>query len=772
MSSVFQRILAHPKMVLLLLFVLTALAVSQMRHLYIETDLDAMLPKQSDAYINTKVLEERFGSTDMVIIGLMNNSPSGIYNAATLNLVQELTDWLSTEPLFRTLALNDLLSLATIKDIQGSEDGMSVLPFLNDFLDIDANNSEAVTQAIEHLKTRMHDFGIYEDVIASADGHGTLFIVRPQPNARHTYAAIYDLLQTKVTSLEAEHPEVQFFIAGRPVIEGVFGQYMPQEMKRMQPLVMGVLILLLFLSFRTPRGVGLPMLVVLMAEIWTLGTMAALKAPMYTITTMLPILILAIGIADAVHFLSRERLLAHYQAYAHRKERITEVMHELWKPMLLTSVTTGAGFLSMMASELPPIRDFGLFATLGIAYALLITMLLLPSALILLPEKSSHAERKPLFSGYVQWLGNTVLNYPKRITILFALLIMVAFIGVVKLQVNASLVEQFKPGDPLRAADTFLNAHFSGTTTLDIMIDTGRENGLLEPVFLQHLAQLQQQLEQQPMVGDTASIAEFLSTMNQALHNDDPAWRKVPDNSELAAQYLLLYSFSGAPDDFETFITGDYQQAHLRINLKTDATNTVQAIIANIDTALQNYFPAEQGFKVAWAGTGFTVSRLADMIINGQIASLIVSVIAIFLLCWWIFGRVSMAGIAMIPVALAVTVNYGMMGNFGIPLDIATALTGAMAMGIGVDFAIHYLHRYHELKASGKDYPSCVRETNSTVGHAILFNSFVVVGGFLVLLSAALYPQMKLGALIAATMVICYLATCYLFPVLLRLQKH
>jgi len=556
------------------------------------------------------------------------------------------------------------------------------------------------------------------------------------------------------------------------VIEGVFGAYMPAEMKRMQPLIMGLLLLLLYLSFRTPRGMLLPMAVVLMAEVWTLGTMAALGAPIYTITTMLPILILAIGIADAVHFLSRERLLAHYQAYSHRKERLVEVMHELWKPMLMTSITTGAGFLSMLASDLPPIRDFGMFTAIGVVYALLITMLLLPVALMLLPEKEKHAERKPLFSAYVEWLGTAVLAYPKRIMAFFAILLLLSVVGLMRLDVNASLVDQFKPGDPLRQADKMLNQHFSGTTSLDVMIDTGRENGLLEPIFLQHLVDLQMEIEMDPMVGDSSSIAEFLRTMNQALHADDPAWNRVPESSDMAAQYLLLYSFSGAPDDFETFITGDYRQAHVRINMKTDETKVVAALLERLKDKTENWFPEDQGYKVEWAGTGFTVYRLSQMIIEGQIASLAVSILVIFLLCWWMFKRLLIATIAMIPVTLAVTVNYGMMGHFGIPLDIATALTGAMALGIGVDFAIHYLHRFHEESMAGNSYAESVINTNRSVGHAVLFNAFVVIGGFLVLLSAAFYPQMKLGALIAATMMVCYLATCYLFPVLLGLGKH
>ncbi|MDT8376113.1 MAG: MMPL family transporter [Mariprofundaceae bacterium] len=764
MKQIFNRVLTHPKSVLLLLLLATVLAASQMRHIYIETDMDAMLPKHSDAYINKQVLEERFGSTDMLIIGVINDEEGGIYNKRSLALVQELTDWLAEQPHFRTLALNDLLSLSTIKDIRGSENGLDVEKFMDGVPQTEAE--------IEHLKQRMHEFGLYEDVIVSADGSGTIFAVRPMPDTRHQYAEVYDLVKAKVKELEARGGSEQFYISGRPVIEGVFGVYMPAEMKRMQPIIMALLLLLLYLSFRTPRGVLLPIAVVLMAEIWMLGTMAALGAPIYTVTTMLPILILAIGIADAVHFLSRERLLAHYQAYAHRKERLIEVMHELWKPMLMTSVTTGAGFLSMLASDLPPIRDFGVFAAVGIAYALLITMLLLPAALMLLPEKKQHDERRPLFSGYVEWLGRTVLRYPRRIMAFFAALLLISVAGILKLDVNASLVDQFKPGDPVRKADRMLNRHFSGTTSLDVMIDTGRENGLLEPVFLQHLIDLQQELEKDPMVGDSSSIAEFLQTMNQALHADDPAWKRVPDSSDLAAQYLLLYSFSGAPDDFETFMTGDYRQAHIRINMKTDETKVVAALLESLKSKTDLWFPKEKGFKVEWAGTGFTVHRLSEMIIDGQVASLAVSILAIFLLCWWMFGRLLIATIAMIPVSLAVTVNYGMMGNIGIPLDIATALTGAMALGIGVDFAIHYLHRYHEESVAGRSYEESVINTNRSVGHAILFNTFVVVGGFLVLLSAALYPQMKLGALIAATMVICYLATCYLFPVLLGLGRE
>ncbi len=762
MHTLFEWVLKHPKSVLLFLLLLTGLAGSQMRHLKMETDLEQMLPKTLDAYVNKQVLEERFGATDMVVFGIFNDAEEGIYNPHSLALVAELTDWLQSRKEFRTLAMNDLLSLSTVKDIRGTADGLDVQQFMEE----PAGDAEAIA----HLKERMDAFAIYIGAIVSEDGKATLMAVKPV-DERHLYPQIYDLVQAKIRELEARGGPEQFFVSGRPIIEGLFGIYMPAEMKRMQPMVMGLLLLLLFLSFRSPRGVAMPMLVVLMAEIWTLGTMAALGIPMYTVTTMLPILILAIGIADAVHFLSRERLLAHAQDYADKKERVREVMHELWKPMLMTTVTTGVGFLSMLTSEIIPIQHFGIFATVGISYALMITLLLLPATLMLLRDQPA-GERKLLFSGYVAWLGESVIRHPKRILLVSGVVMLISLIGLFQLYVNASLVAQFKPNDPIRTADEMMNGHFSGTTTFDLMIDTGKADGLLDPAFLNHMASLQAEVEQHPMVGDSASIAEFLATMNKAMHSDDEAWRRVPDSSNLAAQYLLLYSFSGAPDDFDTFITGDYRQAHIRINLKSDETRNVDAILNELRGKMDQWFPEEKGFKVEWAGTAFTVYRLAQLIIEGQIASLLVSILAIFLLCWLIFRHLRIAMLAMLPVSLAVVVNYGMMGNIGIPLDIATALTGSMALGIGVDFALHYLYRYRDLSTQGEGYVESVVETNRSVGHALLFNAFVVMGGFLVLLSASLYPQMKLGGLIAATMLVCYLASVYLFPVILGLRKR
>jgi len=256
--------------------------------------------------------------------------------------------------------------------------------------------------------------------------------------------------------------------------------------------------------------------------------------------------------------------------------------------------------------------------------------------------------------------------------------------------------------------------------------------------------------------------------MNKVMHEGQNSFRLPPDSSQLAAQYLLLYSFSGAPDDFDSFITSDYRQAHVRIQMKTDSSADAAHLIEVLESNSKAWFPEA---SMSFAGTAFTTHRFSDLVIAGQVQSLLLALSFIFILCFIMFRRLADAALAMLPVSMAVVVIYGLMGLIGIPLEIGTAITGAMALGIGVDFAIHYLYRYRDYEQQGLTHHVIVERSNEDTGRALVFNALVVIGGFLVLLTPNLYPQVKLGALVAGSMVICYLASCYLFPVLLETKE-
>ncbi len=759
MQPFFALIVHRAWLVLLLLMIATAGFISQLPKLTMETNLEAMLPKTMQAYVNKKLLEKRFASADMVVIGIENRTPQGIYNPHTLKLVDELTQWLKTHKEFRTLALSDLMSLSTIKDIRGTADGMEVERFMQ--------HPATTPAAIAALKQRLVDNGIYLGTIVANDGQGTLIVVRPAPEYVGHYDKIYDLIKAKVADIQTRGGPETILITGRPIIEGVFGVYMPQDMQKMQPIILLLLALLLFLSFRNLRGVLIPLAVVILSELWMMGTMAAVGIPMYTITSMLPILILAVGIADSVHLLTHIRVEAarhtSSEQTADKRQIIIRGMQGMWSPILMTTLTTAAGFLAMLTTEILPMRYFGLFAAIGIVYAFIITICFIPAIEAVLPkrEKPLHALA---FHGYLHMMTRMVTAYPLRILAGFAMLLLISIYGLSQLYVNSSLVSEFRPDDPIRQADSMLNAHFAGTNALDVMIDSGKQDGVLEPSFLRGMAALQAAVEAEPVVGDSSSIAEFLAEMNKVMHAGKQAYRVPPENSQLAAQYLLLYSFSGAPDDFDAFVTSDYRQAHIRIQVKTDHSADAAHLIALLERNAGIWFP---GATVAFAGTAYTTHQFSDLIIRGQIQSLALALLFIALLCWMMFRRLGDALLAMLPVSMAIVVIYGVMGLIGLPLEIGTAITGAMALGIGVDFAIHYLYRYRDYQAQGLPHTQIVARTNEDTGRALVFNALVVIGGFLVLITAHLYPQVKLGVLIAGSMAICYAASCYLFPVLL-----
>ncbi len=758
MEGMFRQIVRHPWVVLLLLVLVTAGLGSQLPKTTMETNIEEMLPKDLDAYINKKRLEKDFNAADMVVIGILNETdPAGIYNPHTLKLVDELTNWLRTRKEFRTVGLSDLLSLSTIKDIRGTADGMEVEPFMP--------SPPKDQTAIERLRQRLEDNGIYMGSIVSRDGKGTLIVVRPDPSYLGRYHEIHALLTEKLAEIEKRGGPEKLLVTGRPIIEGVFGIYMPQDMQHMQPLIIGLLVLLLALSFRNVRGVVLPLVSVVLAEIWMVGTMAAAGIPFYTVTSMLPVLILAAGVAYAVH------LITHAQVdlgrHADKHEAIVSTMNGLWMPMLMTTLTTAAGFLSMLTSELMPMRWFGVFAAIGVTYAFAISFLLIPAAFALLPVPKQK-DKAMAFSGYLDWMTRIVVHHPRRVLAVFGLAMLVSSYGLSQIEVDSSLVSEFRPSDPIRQADEILNARFAGTNTLDAMIDTGKKDGVLDPRILKGLIRMQQSAESDPLVGDSSSIAEFLAEMNKVMHAGEAAWKIPPEASDLAAQYLLLYSFSGAPDDFDAFITSDYRKAHMRIQLKSDSSQAATHLIHALQAKTGEWLGVA---KVDYAGTAYTIHRFSDLVITGQIKSLISALVLIFALCLWLFRNLWDAALAMLPVSMAVIVCYGVMGLVGLPLEIGTAITGAMALGIGVDFAIHYLYRYRHYEKQGHDYEAIVAEANADTGRAILFNAVVVIGGFLVLLTAHLYPQVKLGALIAGSMAVCYLATCYLFPVLLARRE-
>lgn len=753
---------------LALLLAITIAAASEIPRLTVDSDMLAFMPHDDPAYTETLALEEQFGSTQLTrILITRDDHPDGVFNADTLALVAEITDWLKSRPEYLTDLNADLRSLSTVNDIRADETGMVVEPFM-ETPPTDRAGALAIRDALRANTA-------YSGVLASKDGRAlSIFVRESEEGGKDRVGYVLDLL-AYLDGLRAAGRKEGLYATGRSVIEALFSHYIPLESARTAPIVVVMLSGFLFFSFRTLRGVLIPLAVITCTVLWTLGFLAAWGHPMYTVTSILPVLLMAIAVADSIHILSHYYEIQAREHGLDKTEVLGRTLREMNVPVLMTSITTGVGFLTMQTSPIVPLQDFGVIAAVGVMAAYVITVVGVPALLALLPLQSPHwrhgpdrAHRAgPLYALLRATAAGA--SHPRAAILAFVAAFAAASTGLFFLTIDSSQVNQFRPGHFLRTADEIDNSRFSGATVLDAVVDARENDRLKAPELLRRIDEFQSEMETLDSVGDTLSIAELIKRMNRVMNEDRAEAEVIPDSKDLVAQYLLLYSISGDPGDFDDLVDYDYRTGHLLVFLRDSGTAAARAATERAQRVAQKLFPADPaGPGIVFSGPAVVRAHLEHHVADSQINTLLVCLPALFVLMWALFRSAGIGFLCILPVSLAVVGIYGAMGWIGLPTDIGTTMLGGMTLGIGIDFAIHYTHRYLHCVDAGMGPEDAAEETAATAGRAIFYNAIVLIGGFLVLLAARLYPQVKLGALISATMVLSFLGTMCLFPAALR----
>ncbi len=627
----------RPLSTLLLVALVTALFAAQLPKLRSETDVTAFLPRGDESVINLDLLEEIFGSPYLwQILILREDHPDGVYNPETLGVIGEITAWLQSRPEFETSRNSDLRSLRTVNDILGDDSGMVVEPF---FDEVPANRAQAlaVRRAVERN-------GIYVGMLAAADARGAAIIVRESAEGeRHREQAYRDLMDY-LSHFRADGRPEEFHVTGRPAIQGLFGIYIAEEGQRLLPYVFGLLILFLFLSFRSLRGVLLPVIVIAGTEVWMLGFLALWGHPVYTITSILPILIVSIAVAASIHVIARYYEAAQDKPGAGSRELVQYTLTEITPPVLMTSLTTAVGFLAMASSKQVPMADFGVVAAAGILSSLVLTLTIVPALLAIFPAGTGKLRRRTDDSLPLGWMlarsTATADRNAKGTLALFSALLVLGLCGVSRLTTNTSMVREFPPGHDIRVADEAANRHFSGGTVLDLIVDGSAPGAIKSPNLLKRIDRLQRELERIDGVGDTFSLAELIKQMNRVMNEDRADAYRIPDEHDLVAQYLLLYSMSGDPGDFDDLVDYDYRYAHVTVFLRDSRSSLARRVERRLQELIPALFPpgSEPPVSVRTAGTANITVHLEDYVVHSQIVTL-ANCIAALLPLMWLYGR-------------------------------------------------------------------------------------------------------------------------------------
>ena len=748
--------------VLTLTLLVTALAVYQAKNLRIVIDPNTMLP-QSHPYISTGIeVAKVFGSKYIVVIGV---SPiqGDIYQPQVLAKVRQMTAEFVDVP---GVVKNNVLSLYArrVKGIEGQGDGLIVETM------VPADPEQPAQMAA--FKKAIQRNPIYADTVVARDGKTTAIIVEFKEDA-----AGYRGIMNKVMPIveRARGESVQIMVGGAPAFLARIEVY-SERMAFLLPIAILVLSLVLFEAFRSRQALVLPLLTGILAVAWGIGAMGAAGIPMDVFNATTPILILAVATGHAVQMLKR-----FYEEYARlRKESMPPleanrqaVVASLVRvgPVMIAACTVASlGFLSLIVFDVSTVRTFGIFTAIGILATLALEMTFIPALRSML-RPPGERELQSLSRGrFWVWLTGTIARWVsgrsrRRVYIGSALFVVLALVGTSRVVVDNSMKSYFSPAVDLIKDDKALNARLGGTNTVFLMIEGKHDDAIKNPKTLAAMEELQRYVESQPEVGKAVSIADFIKRMNRAMHADDPAYFAIPTSAQLISQYLLLYSMSGEPGDFESYVDYTYRRANITVFLKSDSSAYFDDLAAKVRAFAATRFGDDVQVRI---GGGLAEgAALSEVMVHGKVLNILQISAVVFVVSCLLFRSLLAGLMVMLPLLIAVLTNFGLMGWAGIPLNISTALISAMAVGIGADYAIYLIYRLREELAAGGDESAAVRKVVATAGTAILFVAVAVAAGYgVLLLSFGFRIHQWMAVLIAAAMVVSALAALLLIPAL------
>ncbi len=757
MKRITELILKNNIAILAVTLLLTIASMYVMvKKTYLETDLDEYMPHDHPSFAYSDKAEELFDIRDAIVIAIENKG--GVYNPSTLQKVKDLTKALSK---MKEIHKSDITSLYTADNIKGSEEGLEI----DEFYKRVPKTEEKLRSIAKAVTTN----DMIHGRIVSEDETATLIITKIDDGvfSEDFYHAIVNLAE----SYQGDGDKL--YVAGQPIIEGTMAMLMPKDMKTMMPIVLLLIVIVLMLVLKSVKATMLSLMVVIISSIWSFGIMAAFGIPIYAVTTLIPVLLIAIGVADGIHMFSHLQLYMTSNKEETKEQKITNMVAEMWKPVVMTSVTTAVGFLSLLTSEVYPIKYFAVFAALGVVFAMLLSLIVIPAGTQLfgLPRRSEKSEMKSdVFNKASDWFALNITKYKKSFIIWTIIMTLFFAFGASKVWINSSFLERFPDSNPIVQTDAFVNEKFMGTTSINVILE-GKANDAFKSPEVLKLAEkmMNETIAKFDLIGGGISINDFLKRMNKVLNEDREEFNTIPDSRDLVAQYILLYEMSGDPDKLWEVVDSDFKTGNYNFQVKTDNSKALEEILAHLETYKEDF--AALDVTLNFAGSGYTLLLFNSLILEGQIKSLILSFFIVLILLSLMFKSVKIGIIGTIPIAITAVISFGVLGWLNIPLETTTALISSIAIGIGIDYAVHFIDRYKINALATGDKQLTIVKTMAHSGRAISFNAIVVIAGFLVLLVSEFLPNQALGAVVSLNMFTSFIGTITIMFIVLYMSN-
>src|SRR5213593_3199565 len=734
-------------------------------HIRIENSLESMLPAGDPKVAYYNATRALFGSDDVGVIGVRADD---VFASSTMVKIARVTDALAKVP-----GVESVLSITNVVDPTAYfASAARLLPRI-----------PPTPDEVEALKRKLAATPLVGKNLIADDFRGAAIVVFFE---NLTDAQYLDLgVDRRIMDLlAAENGPEALFYTGAAHVKQAAVELMRRDIARFTPIALALMLLVLWLSFRTVRGISLPILAVAMALVWTLGVIVLAGKALTFGTSVLPPLLLVVGSSYAIHVMAR--YYEQVDAGAPPDEVVVRAFARVWLPLAISALTTVIGFGSLMVNRITAIWDLGLFAVVGVVCLTVTCLTYLPASLQLMPARLRSARSgkiSPALSENLRRLAERA--FAKRREILWgaATLALVALAGAWRIRVDSDFLYYFEPRSEVRRANETINQKIVGSNPFYIVIDGGAPGALRRWEVLKLIKDLQGFLAKQPGITSSISVVDYLEVLeagfNKQAEGGDlvideqgnlvPAEAPKPFWQDPKSLGPLLDTMEKRPATFKSVVTKDFSRASILVRTNLSGSRRIEETLDTIRRYVADRFPAQ--IPVTLTGTLVLLTGTTSDIVAGQIKSLTLALGIIFLVMTAMFLSAKIGFFAILPNVVPIVIFFGVMGWLGIYLNLGTSLIAAIALGIAVDSTIHYMARLNLELRGETDQAAAIVRTLRTVGVPIVYTTIALFCGFLTFALSNFIPIRNFGILAGITMATALGANTVLLPALLSTTK-
>ena len=778
-------LMKNPKLSMLVIVILLIGFGQSLRNIEIDSEMENFVDPGADVRVIYSQAKEQFGRNDVVMLGLRGK----VLSTPFLTDMKALQDRITTELPY----IDNVTSILNTPFQKGSEDSLEVLDLVG-AIPQTQNELDQVEQRIQQstlassilvnadrsmalimIEPATYDYGSnsstgdesFEDLFSS-DVFPDVGVIGDSANIDLPFVTqpqLSDML-LQLDLLLADYPDLHAIKAGMPAMNIALQDTMKTEMSFFIQLTIGLIALTLSLFFRQLNAVVAPLLAVIMALLLTMSLLVITGNKIQVPLILLPSFLLAITIGDAVH------LLTHfYRSFNIGESRLDAMFHAVQRtaiPMLLTSLTTAGGLLSLAIADVVPIRNLGIFSAVGVMLAFTLTIVVIPVLVMLLPiRKAKTGQKTSLMKIGINRWGIFVWQHGGKLSLLWLVACLLAIPQITKLNFSHDPMNWMPDNLEIVQSTRIIDQQLSGTMTLDIILDTGSRNGAKNINFLQKVDQWQEQLEayKTPTVEikGVNSLVDVIKESNRALQGE--GHYNLPQSQQLLYEELFLFENSAA-DQLYQLVDSDFQKLKVTLVLPWSDILHYETLVHELQQQGEGIFGQEAqvqitGLIALLAGT--MVALVKSIAVSYLVAAAVIAIMMILLLNSFRLGL-----LAMIPNIAPILVVMGLMSPFGIELDMLTMLVATIAIGIAVDNTVHFTHHFRHGLGLGHDVETAMADAFSGAGQALFTTCIVLTIGFYVFLFSEVHSIFNLGFLCGTAFLLAMISNFTLTPFLLR----